>query len=77
MHDCAHASQGAAAERVQLTSAKQTTCWKAPPGTLQAMSAHETREPSEPRPTSVVAEKDGLPWEQRRWAILASPWPVA
>jgi DHA2 family multidrug resistance protein-like MFS transporter len=41
------------------------------------MSAQETREPAEPRPTPVAAERDGLPWEQRRWAILAIAMAVA
>ncbi len=38
------------------------------------MSEHETREK---RPTPAAAEMDGLPWKQRRWAILAIAMAVA
>ncbi len=38
------------------------------------MSAQETRET---RAAPVAAEMDGLPWKQRRWAILAVAMAVA
>ena len=41
------------------------------------MSAQEIREPDAPRPKQAAAEMDGLPWAQRRWAILAIAMAVA
>src|SRR5262245_31799429 len=48
-----------------------------PPAQPQVMSVQEVEERRETRAAPAAAEMDGLPWAQRRWAILALAMAVA